>query len=232
MDMSDAIALSQLDFNNQDWINEFVYLPPDQHDSGMNGLQHCSLSTYTPSLSSTPLSSPTTTMASPVLDEQVIPGMGLNMFPMYYPVAQPYLIAVPQPQQDLAPPSPVSVHGEVHEEKKLSASEKKKLRELARNLTCHNCGTQRTPLWRRTMDKKHSLCNACSLYERQHKRPRPISYKDRNPRAPKRSAKEGSITLEQVLSTVANARQNAPPEGSVTLEWGMLQQLLTAVKKD
>jgi hypothetical protein len=71
--------------------------------------------------------------------------------------------------------------------KKLSASEKKKIREYARNLTCFNCQTNKTPLWRRTADKKHSLCNACGLYYKQYNSHRPVEYKDRNPRAPKRS---------------------------------------------
>ncbi|KAI8897414.1 hypothetical protein BC833DRAFT_505880, partial [Globomyces pollinis-pini] len=54
---------------------------------------------------------------------------------------------------------------------------KKKLRELSRNLTCFNCKTNKTPLWRRTEDRKHNLCNACGLYYKQYKTHRPIAYK-------------------------------------------------------
>ncbi|CEJ84968.1 Putative KLLA0F21296p [[Torrubiella] hemipterigena] len=42
--------------------------------------------------------------------------------------------------------------------------------------TCQNCGTSRTPLWRR--DEFGSvLCNACGLFLKLHGRPRPLSLK-------------------------------------------------------
>ncbi|KAF8943531.1 putative electron transfer flavoprotein subunit [Haplosporangium gracile] len=39
---------------------------------------------------------------------------------------------------------------------------------------CYNCGVTKTPLWRRTADRLHSLCNACGLYYKQYKMNRPL----------------------------------------------------------
>ncbi|KAF9564559.1 putative electron transfer flavoprotein subunit [Mortierella alpina] len=39
---------------------------------------------------------------------------------------------------------------------------------------CYNCGVTKTPLWRRTHDRLHSLCNACGLYYKQYKTNRPL----------------------------------------------------------
>ncbi|RKO84357.1 hypothetical protein BDK51DRAFT_47910 [Blyttiomyces helicus] len=38
---------------------------------------------------------------------------------------------------------------------------------------CFNCGTTQTPLWRRTPDRVHALCNACGLHARTKFSPRP-----------------------------------------------------------
>lgn len=45
---------------------------------------------------------------------------------------------------------------------------------------CHNCGVTKTPLWRRTPDKRHSLCNACGLYLKQYKTMRPLGPRNRS----------------------------------------------------
>jgi hypothetical protein len=44
----------------------------------------------------------------------------------------------------------------------------------ARNISCYNCGVTKTPLWRRTPDRVHSLCNACGLYYKQYSTHRPL----------------------------------------------------------
>ncbi|KAI9226874.1 MAG: hypothetical protein DHS80DRAFT_4408, partial [Piptocephalis tieghemiana] len=43
-------------------------------------------------------------------------------------------------------------------------------------LTCMNCSTSKTPLWRRDTSGRN-LCNACGLFLRLHGRERPLSLK-------------------------------------------------------
>ena len=87
------------------------------------------------------------------------------------------------------PFSPISPEQKSDFPQPLTASQKKKLREQARNLTCFNCGTRSTPLWRRTSDKKNMLCNACAMYEKQNNATRPKSI------AGKRSRSKWKSTL-------------------------------------
>ncbi|OUM59197.1 hypothetical protein PIROE2DRAFT_23345, partial [Piromyces sp. E2] len=44
------------------------------------------------------------------------------------------------------------------------------------NIVCSNCGTTKTPLWRRNANGE-SLCNACGLFYKLHGVVRPISMK-------------------------------------------------------
>ncbi|KAG0266515.1 putative electron transfer flavoprotein subunit [Mortierella polycephala] len=57
---------------------------------------------------------------------------------------------------------------------------------------CHNCGVTKTPLWRRTHDRLHSLCNACGLYYKQYKANRPLAV-----RPTKDSLITGAESLQQ-----------------------------------
>ncbi|KAJ1554717.1 hypothetical protein HK405_004243 [Cladochytrium tenue] len=58
-------------------------------------------------------------------------------------------------------------------------AERKRIREHSRNLTCFNCGATTTPLWRRTADRQHNLCNACGLYYKQYQTHRPLNIKSK-----------------------------------------------------
>ncbi|KAJ1565955.1 hypothetical protein HK405_011240, partial [Cladochytrium tenue] len=53
-------------------------------------------------------------------------------------------------------------------------NERRRTREGTREHVCFNCGATSTPLWRRTADRMHSLCNACGLYYKQYQAHRPL----------------------------------------------------------
>ncbi|KAI8838770.1 hypothetical protein BJ741DRAFT_600549 [Chytriomyces cf. hyalinus JEL632] len=58
--------------------------------------------------------------------------------------------------------------------KKLQKAERKKRREMNRKLVCFNCGATSSPIWRRTIDRKNNICNACGLYFKNHKCHKPV----------------------------------------------------------
>jgi hypothetical protein len=111
--------------------------------------------------------------------------------------------------------------------KPLTASQKKKIRENARNLVCNNCKTTKTPLWRRSNCKSFNLCNACGLYEKQYGEQRPVSYVHKPQRAPRSQARINTSPngLEELLKTICS-EGGLPKQGSVTLNWSQLEQLL------
>ena len=96
-------------------------------------------------------------------------------------VYDPVMIPFPKQKQPfqlpLSPESPHQMYNKPPARRKetMTISQRKKIREHSRNLTCFNCGTQKTPLWRRTADKRHSLCNACGLYSKQYNENRPVN---------------------------------------------------------
>ncbi|KAI8984261.1 hypothetical protein BDF20DRAFT_802983, partial [Mycotypha africana] len=47
-------------------------------------------------------------------------------------------------------------------------------------LECFNCHVTKTPLWRRTPDRAHSLCNACGLYYKQYNTHRPLHIQEKH----------------------------------------------------
>ncbi|PKC54602.1 hypothetical protein RhiirA1_310952, partial [Rhizophagus irregularis] len=63
------------------------------------------------------------------------------------------------------------------------------------NLECYNCGVNKTPLWRRTPDRMHSLCNACGLYYKQYNTHRPLHIRN------KPSSNTATIHQQQTYTT-------------------------------
>lgn len=109
----------------------------------------------------------------------------------------------------------------------MSASEKKKKREYARNLTCFNCKTTKSPLWRKTEDKVRNVCNACGLYYKQYKSNRPVSYKNRAPRVSKKMH-NNQINIKTYLQTLKTKHQNE----LVTLSVSQLNHIINFVISD
>ncbi|KAG0378378.1 hypothetical protein BGX24_003991 [Mortierella sp. AD032] len=85
-----------------------------------------------------------------------------------------------------APPSPSSTTS-AHVERSLSPesscqeSTTPKASKASRKLICFNCNVTQTPLWRRTPDRRHSLCNACGLYYKQYGAHRPLNVRHKLP---------------------------------------------------
>ncbi|RIA97988.1 GATA-4 zinc-finger transcription factor, partial [Glomus cerebriforme] len=64
---------------------------------------------------------------------------------------------------------------------------------------CYNCGVNKTPLWRRTPDRMHSLCNACGLYYKQYNTHRPLHIRN------KPSSNTGPYTLPASRKNTASS---------------------------
>ncbi|KAG0008356.1 hypothetical protein BGZ80_003541 [Entomortierella chlamydospora] len=74
----------------------------------------------------------------------------------------------------------------------------------SRQLTCYNCNVTQTPLWRRTPDRQHSLCNACGLYYKQYGAHRPLNVRHKLP----------SVLADSRASAMPYGRQSPPTRGS------------------
>ncbi|KAF9319162.1 hypothetical protein BG003_009739 [Podila horticola] len=85
---------------------------------------------------------------------------------------------------------------------------KKQSNRPPRALECFNCKVTQTPLWRRTLDRKHSLCNACGLYYKQYNGHRPLNIRNK----PSHSQRE--VTAPYSLSVALSPRSSKEAEMS------------------
>jgi len=81
--------------------------------------------------------------------------------------------------------------------------EKKKGKEGGRKITCYNCHTDTTPLWRRTPDRLHSLCNACGLYYKQYKTHRPLNLQHKVSKSSKKNNNSNNATTATSTKTTS-----------------------------
>jgi len=59
--------------------------------------------------------------------------------------------------------------------KPIKMKPEKEPKQRNKNRVCSNCETKTTPSWRRGLNGKNLLCNACGLYQKLHGRARPFS---------------------------------------------------------
>ncbi|KAG0230471.1 putative electron transfer flavoprotein subunit [Mortierella sp. GBA43] len=82
---------------------------------------------------------------------------------------------------------------------------------------CHNCGVTKTPLWRRTADRQHSLCNACGLYYKQYKTNRPLSGRPSKDAAITTSGADAAIHTPNALTLEQQAKRRKISDADTTV---------------
>ncbi|KAG0045296.1 hypothetical protein BGZ83_009484 [Gryganskiella cystojenkinii] len=98
-----------------------------------------------------------------------------------------------------------------------SPKTKKQSTRPPRALECFNCKVTQTPLWRRTLDRKHSLCNACGLYYKQYNGHRPLHVRQKPSNSlgnPRESTAPYSLPVatSKVTSSGSSATTTSPKE--------------------
>ncbi|KAI8641963.1 hypothetical protein BD408DRAFT_417426 [Parasitella parasitica] len=88
--------------------------------------------------------------------------------------------------------------------KKKNQSKAPKANKTPRQLECFNCHVTKTPLWRRTPDRAHSLCNACGLYYKQYNTHRPLHIRQ------KHQSNQNKQTAATTTSSVNNTAPSSP----------------------
>ena len=97
---------------------------------------------------------------------------------------------------------------------------------LAADNTCSNCGTTKTPLWRRS-PTGHTICNACGLYLKTRNTPRPTNVKRPNSATPAESPRQRTtaspaapVTSTQSHSQPSNIPYRVPEHTTGTCPGG------------
>ncbi|CAG8556281.1 21161_t:CDS:2 [Gigaspora margarita] len=111
-------------------------------------------------------------------------------------------IGTPPPSPQQTSDAANSTADNLDAKSKLSPPKKQSSTKPPRNLECYNCGVNKTPLWRRTPDRMHSLCNACGLYYKQYNTHRPLHIRNKptNSSAPYTLPVSRKCTISSVSS--------------------------------
>lgn len=118
-----------------------------------------------------------------------------------------------------------------------TAPSKPKAYRPPRQLECHNCHVTKTPLWRRTPDRAHSLCNACGLYYKQYGTHRPLHVRQKQQTSKQSSPTTTPTSTSPITSPIANlspacavsdaASTNTTNAAAVEVAANLLRPLLT-----
>ncbi|ORX60886.1 hypothetical protein BCR36DRAFT_578962 [Piromyces finnis] len=128
----------------------------------------------------------------------------------YMPLVKEQNLKKAHPQPEQCSPSSKKIKLESGYSKEVAYNEtkieKKKSKENGRKITCYNCHTDSTPLWRRTPDRLHSLCNACGLYYKQYNTHRPLNLQHKSSKTNKKcnttsspSTTSSKISIKPIL---------------------------------
>lgn len=77
-----------------------------------------------------------------------------------------------------------------------------------RKLECFNCKVTKTPLWRRTPDRAHTLCNACGLYYKQYNQHRPLHVRHK---AQHNQIRGHPYATERIMQPITFSAAQQPP---------------------
>ncbi|KAI7878196.1 glucocorticoid receptor-like (DNA-binding domain) [Lichtheimia hyalospora FSU 10163] len=84
-----------------------------------------------------------------------------------------------------------------------------------RKLECFNCKVTKTPLWRRTPDRAHTLCNACGLYYKQYNQHRPLHVRHKTQQTSQLRTHPYAATERVLAPSSSSVTASSPPQSNV-----------------